>query len=72
MYIPDPIELGEMRAERWLDEYERGQPRGMWKCSCGRVAPEQDFDMPPGNVDPWGAPVCPTCCKGRGEPTPPE
>ncbi len=56
-YIPDPIELGEMRAERWLDNAE--QPDGTVKCSCGRFC--SLWDLAPVSDNPYSKGVCPDC-----------
>lgn len=57
MYIPDPIELGEMRAERWEAEmHVRGS---IYRCGCGKEFGINDGDTI--SADPWAAPVCPDC-----------
>ncbi len=56
-YIPDPIELGEARAERWAAESIRGDE---FKCAgC-----ENWFSLAvaqPASSDPYSAAICPEC-----------
>lgn len=59
MEIPDPIELGEMRAEAWEFEMTKGAPAGQMKCACGRVAPEDEFNTL--SPDPYARPYCGVC-----------
>lgn len=55
-YIPDPIELGEMRCEDWAAENVRGN---RFRCCCGAVCNlEQGVSLSP---DPYAIPVCPKC-----------
>jgi len=59
MNIPDPIERGESRCERWLSEAE--QPDGRVKCDCGKL-----FNLDEGETlspDPYAIPVCPACAR---------
>lgn len=56
MYIPDPIEIGEMRCEAWAAKNLRGD---VATCYCGN-----EFDIGDGGTtspDPYEIPVCPTC-----------
>lgn len=58
IYIPDPMELMEMREERMADEYIVGDDE--IKCSeCGVIFPIQEAST----IDPHpvAAPVCPGC-----------
>ncbi len=58
-YIPDPIELGESRAERAYDEMI--QPGGRLKCGCGALFTENEAQMI--SPDPYSMPVCPKCAE---------
>lgn len=55
-YIPDPIELGEIRAERWADERIKGDK---YHCSCGRVCSLSEVETL--SPDPYAEPYCPVC-----------
>jgi hypothetical protein len=56
MRIPDPIEQGEARAERWADKHVSGNS---FRCSCGKECKlENGVILSP---DPNGIPVCPDC-----------
>ena len=54
--IPDPIERGEMRAERWYDDNVEGDS---FKCGCGNRCKLNDGQ--PISPDPYAPPVCPEC-----------
>lgn len=57
-YIPDPIELMEMQAERAY--FEGIQPNGLFKCSCGELFdPEREGGTT--SAHPSAMPVCPKC-----------
>lgn len=58
-YIPDPVELGEARAERACEELE--QPDGRFRCyQCMAIfdAQAQGGTLSP---DPYAMPVCGKC-----------
>ncbi len=56
-YIPDPIELGEARAERWADENIHGD---LAKCpDCGEWCDLSG--MLPMSPDPYSPPICSEC-----------
>jgi len=69
MRIPDPIELGERRAEAWAFEMTEGLPAGWLRCACGKVAPENQFETL--SSDPWARPFCPGCQEGAERARPP-
>lgn len=59
-YIPDPIELGEMRAERWEEQLYIGN--GKYRCvNC--TVPHELKDMTQASADPYGPPMCWDCLK---------
>lgn len=60
--IPDPIEQGEARAERWA---ERIRPNGEYECSCGQVVPIDDCETL--SPDPYAEPFCFRCCEAACE-----
>lgn len=56
MRLPDPLERGEARIERWAAENLCGD---IATCLCGR-----EFNIEDGQTlspDPFAIPVCPTC-----------
>ena len=54
--LPDPIELGEKRAESWYFDNVRGNE---FTCCCGSVCDmERGETMSP---DPYAQLVCPLC-----------
>lgn len=54
--IPDPIERGEARAERWADEHVQGDK---FLCSCGKWCRlDQGAAL---SVDPYAELFCPSC-----------
>jgi hypothetical protein len=56
MRIPDPIEQGEARVERWADVSLVGDK---FTCGCGKqCALHNGVILTP---DPYGIPVCPDC-----------
>jgi hypothetical protein len=58
VYIPDPIERGEMRAKSWADENIVGDK---FKCACGEWC-----DLDDGNAvdsDLYSPPFCQKCCE---------
>lgn len=58
-YIPDPIERGEARAERWAAERIDGD---MYTCACGNKCKlEECQSLSP---DPYAEPFCPSCVDG--------
>lgn len=58
MYIPDPIERGEMRAEHWGRELNCRD--GEIDCvECGKRINLGDSHMI--SNDPWGPPCCGDC-----------
>ena len=56
MYLPDPIERAEASAERWADEYIKGN---MFKCGCGKMCELEDGQTISSN--PYAPPVCMDC-----------
>ena len=55
-YIPDPIEQGEARAERW---YFDNVKDGKFKCTCGKWIPIEEGI--PSSRDPYSPPICSQC-----------
>lgn len=63
-YIPDPVELGEMRAERW--EHELDCRNGECNCAwCGKRCKLVAMDT--ASADPWSPPVCHDCLNAEEE-----
>lgn len=58
MYIPDPVERMENRAERWYDEFIEGDE---FICGCSKRCKIVDGETISSN--PYAIPVCPDCCK---------
>ena len=57
MRIPDPIELGEARAERWAEENMRGEE---FRCAdCKNWFP-LDIAVQ-ATPDPYAVAICPEC-----------
>jgi hypothetical protein len=56
-YIPDPIELGEMRAERYADENMHGNE--IRCCACKKMVPIDT--VLPASPDPYSPPICLGC-----------
>ena len=54
--IPDPIERGEDRCERWAAENVKGN---QFTCCCGSVCDLDDGETV--SADPYAIPVCPEC-----------
>lgn len=54
--IPDPLERGEARAERWADENVQGDK---FLCACGKWC--RLDDGVPLSVDPYSPPYCSSC-----------
>lgn len=54
MVLPDPIEIGEARCERW-------EVAGFWlvQCCCGNMCKLSEGE--PLSPDPYAIPVCPEC-----------
>jgi hypothetical protein len=59
-YIPDPIELGEARVERYLDEHCQN---GLMQCSICRHWFPIDGGWHPSSSDPYSLPICEGCCE---------
>ena len=57
-YIPDPIELGEMRMSRCED---RIHSDGTYKCSCGNIVALDECQAL--SADPYAEPYCGDCCE---------
>ena len=58
MYLPDPIELGEMRAEEW----ERRLNCRNDEVDCGWCGKRIKLgDAQSASADPWSEPICQTC-----------
>jgi len=56
-HIPDPIELGEARAERHADRFF-----GTDQFQCFGCFGWFDFDVAvQSSPSPWAPPICPTC-----------
>lgn len=56
MRIPDPIEQGEARIERWADTHIRGD---IFTCQCGKQCElDNGVALSP---NPNCIPVCPEC-----------
>ena len=58
MYIPDLIERMEASAERWANEYIKGDE---FLCGCGKWCKITEGEPLSGN--PYAIPVCKDCCK---------
>ena len=56
MYILDPIERGEMRAEAWHDDNVKD---GNFKCGCGKVLKVEEGVT--ASVDPYSPLICDEC-----------
>lgn len=59
MYIPDPIELGEARCERWAEDNMVNCSDFL--CSCGKLCPLRDGETL--SADPYAIPVCGACAE---------
>jgi hypothetical protein len=60
-YVPDPIELMEMRADRMMERYFSDDKPGMFLCgACGRWVHESE-GMISATVDPSSPPICWAC-----------
>ena len=55
MSIPDPIERGEARIERFIDRI-RGDD---YSCSCGNICKLSEVETI--SPDPFAEPFCPSC-----------
>lgn len=58
MYLPDPIERAEARAENWAFDNIKGD---MFKCGCdkwGKLCEAETL-----SPDPYAIPVCHDCVK---------
>lgn len=55
MIIPDPIERGEARAERFADRIQGDT----YTCSCGNKCLLDEVEIL--SPDPYGEPFCPNC-----------
>jgi hypothetical protein len=55
-YIPDPIEIGEDRMERWMEANCDGDT---FTCRCGAPCPLAC--ALPSSPDPYSEPICPAC-----------
>ena len=53
--IPDPIERGEARAERFEDRIQGD----VYTCSCGNKCRLSEVEIL--SPDPYGEPFCPEC-----------
>jgi hypothetical protein len=58
MYIPDPIEIMENRAERWADDNIKGSN---FKCGCGNWCDINEAVALSSN--PYAIPVCSNCAE---------
>jgi hypothetical protein len=56
MRVPDPIEQGESRMERWAEENMRGDE---FRCECGKWFPLDEGV--PSSQDPYSQPICGDC-----------
>jgi hypothetical protein len=56
VYIPDPIEQGEARVERWYFDNVKDHK---FKCDCGQMVRVED-GVPAGQ-DPYSPLVCSSC-----------
>lgn len=56
-YIPDPIELGEMRAERY--DFENRVGDKIRCCECGE--PKSYSEVMASSADPYSPPICRDC-----------
>lgn len=54
-YVPDPIERGEARADRYEDRIHGD----FYTCSCGDEC--RLYDAQPLSADPYAEPFCPEC-----------
>jgi len=63
MEIPDPVELGEARAELLSDRisWDGVKRCSMYTCSCGKTVPIEQAEIL--SADPYGEPFCPSCCE---------
>lgn len=59
--IPDILEQGEMRCERWADENIAGDT---FHCSCGEWRPLSEAEAL--SADPHVIPVCRKCALAAG------
>lgn len=65
-YLPDPIERGEARAERMMEDLEYNPKEGTMKCAnCGKRC--KVSEMVNSSPDPYSAPICQECCPWDGE-----
>jgi hypothetical protein len=59
-YLPDPEELGEMRAERYDAENSKGD-----QIRCVQCREYKNYSvMSPSSADPYSPPICPECLDG--------
>lgn len=61
MYIPDPIELMEMRAERMMEEHFSENRPGMFLCAECEQWKKQDDGMSSASPNPSSSPICGEC-----------
>jgi hypothetical protein len=62
IYIPDPIERGEMRAEAWEEEIRIDDEH--FKCpGCGTKTRWDDGH--PSSADPYSPPICGGCLEEK-------
>ena len=54
-YIPDPLEIGEMQADRYADRINGNQ----YTCSCGKTCLLDEVECISSN--PYAEPFCPAC-----------
>lgn len=64
MYLMDPIERAEARAEAQMDRITEGMPLGMFRCDCGHAGCFDDAQ--PISSDPYAMPVCAMCFDAWG------
>lgn len=60
-YIPDPIELMEMRAERMIDEHMPASRPDEFLCACCKQWRLQADGMEQMAIDPSSPPICMSC-----------